>query len=250
MELQHYASPYYDPVKAHEYYEAHKKLKGRTSTKGFSEEQKITARYVKQKLSEERQEKVERSKEETKSDIKAYAHRIQTEIASLKIVLESGSLKDDPEKRYEFRTKIEALKASNAKKREELLAKHGKYASDLKDEYQKKYEDELAKIGKSSTSGKSSSASDSGGFKKTYDDDYDTPSQFTPIKKEQTSTWARQRERRRKEAEEKKKGIHHSESFFEHMGEEYSGIEMGEVLKYTDFNIGLKEFAHSLLENN
>ena len=27
--LMHYASPYYDPVKAHEYYEQHKQLKGR-----------------------------------------------------------------------------------------------------------------------------------------------------------------------------------------------------------------------------
>ena len=27
--LIHYASPYYDPVKAHEYYEQHKQLKGR-----------------------------------------------------------------------------------------------------------------------------------------------------------------------------------------------------------------------------
>ena len=30
--LQHYASPYYDPVKAHEYYMRTRELKGRRST--------------------------------------------------------------------------------------------------------------------------------------------------------------------------------------------------------------------------
>ena len=29
-EILHYASPYYDPVKAHEYYMKHRQLKGRT----------------------------------------------------------------------------------------------------------------------------------------------------------------------------------------------------------------------------
>ena len=32
--LIHYASPYYDPVKAHEYYEQHKHLKGRPTDEG------------------------------------------------------------------------------------------------------------------------------------------------------------------------------------------------------------------------
>lgn len=36
--LIHYASPYYDPVKAHEYYMKNRELKGRTSTKGFTDE--------------------------------------------------------------------------------------------------------------------------------------------------------------------------------------------------------------------
>ena len=37
--LMHYASPYYDPVKAHEYYEQHKQLKGRP-TGGLTDEGK------------------------------------------------------------------------------------------------------------------------------------------------------------------------------------------------------------------
>ncbi len=49
-----YASKYYDPVKAHEYYEKHKKLKGRQSTKGMTNSQKEMATYVKDKLSAEK----------------------------------------------------------------------------------------------------------------------------------------------------------------------------------------------------
>ena len=44
-----YASKYYDLVKAHEYYEKHKKLKGQHSTKGMTNSQKEMAAYVKDK---------------------------------------------------------------------------------------------------------------------------------------------------------------------------------------------------------
>ena len=43
----------YDPVKAHEYYMKHRKLKGRHSTKGMSETQKKQWASAKQGLSEE-----------------------------------------------------------------------------------------------------------------------------------------------------------------------------------------------------
>ena len=48
-----YASKYYDPAKAHEYYLKHRKLKGqneRTSTKGLNEEGKNAAKYVKEQI--------------------------------------------------------------------------------------------------------------------------------------------------------------------------------------------------------
>lgn len=51
-----YKSKYYDPAKAHEYYEKHKKLKGRkkkTSIADLSEEGKIAAKEVKERLNEE-----------------------------------------------------------------------------------------------------------------------------------------------------------------------------------------------------
>lgn len=43
----------YDPVKAHEYYEKHKKLKGRHSTKGWNDTQKAQWSYAKDQLATE-----------------------------------------------------------------------------------------------------------------------------------------------------------------------------------------------------
>ncbi len=58
-----YANKYYDPVKAHEYYEKHKKLKGRRSTKGMTDSQKAMAGYVKDKLNTEKKQKIQEENE-------------------------------------------------------------------------------------------------------------------------------------------------------------------------------------------
>ena len=51
----------YDPVKAHEYYEKHKKLKGRkrASTKGFSQKQLEQTEYAKSQLAKRYKKNVE-----------------------------------------------------------------------------------------------------------------------------------------------------------------------------------------------
>ena len=51
-----YKSKYYDPVKAHEYYEKHKQLKGRTkktSIADLSDAGKVAAKEVKEQLQAE-----------------------------------------------------------------------------------------------------------------------------------------------------------------------------------------------------
>lgn len=77
--LVHYASPYYDPVKAHEYYEEHKKLKGRRSTAGLSEEGRIAAAYIKKRLSDERKSKIDSHKKHTEASIKSIQNNVKTE---------------------------------------------------------------------------------------------------------------------------------------------------------------------------
>lgn len=66
-ELKHYASEYYDPVKAHEYYEAHKKLKGRKSTANLNDKGNAAASYVKGRLDDE----YNNAKNSAKSDLEA-----------------------------------------------------------------------------------------------------------------------------------------------------------------------------------
>lgn len=56
--LKHYASPYYDPVKAHEYYMKNRKLKGRTSTASLNDKGKAAASYVKTNINAERDRKI------------------------------------------------------------------------------------------------------------------------------------------------------------------------------------------------
>lgn len=62
-----YSSKYYDPVKRHEYYMKHRKLKGRqsrSSTASLNEEGKIAAKEVKAGITAERKEAYEKIKEE------------------------------------------------------------------------------------------------------------------------------------------------------------------------------------------
>lgn len=69
--LEHYASPYYDPVKAHEYYEAHKKLKGRFSTKGMTEEQRAQWKQARTTASEQKKASKTSTRESHKATVTA-----------------------------------------------------------------------------------------------------------------------------------------------------------------------------------
>ena len=53
----------YDPQKAHEYYERHKKLKGRRSTSGFSSQQKEMWSYAKDQLKTQKKTRNETNRE-------------------------------------------------------------------------------------------------------------------------------------------------------------------------------------------
>lgn len=63
-----YSSQYYDPAKAHEYYERTKKLKGR-STSGMSDEQKKTWNYVKEGITTEKKQKTEEVQKSSSTEI-------------------------------------------------------------------------------------------------------------------------------------------------------------------------------------
>ena len=81
--LQHYASPYYDPVKAHEYYMQNRELKERRSVRKLSDEGKKVWSYTRNEIKAEKKTKVEAEQEikkqrtdEFRSNAKAMRERI------------------------------------------------------------------------------------------------------------------------------------------------------------------------------
>ena len=132
-EILHYASPYYDPVKAHEYYIKHRELNGSASTAGLNDEGKAAASYVKEQLTTERKSKVEANKEDTtnqidkfreqkKSNIEAHKAAIQSQIDRLKAKLRSMSSVDKQNNRDRIAANISVLREQNAAERERLNA--------------------------------------------------------------------------------------------------------------------------------
>ena len=167
-EILHYASPYYDPVKAHEYYIKHRELKGRASTAGLNDEGKAAASYVKEQLTTERKSKVEANKEDTtnqidklreqkKSNIEAHKAAMQSQIDRLKAKLSSMSPADKQKNRDRIAANISVLREQNAAERERLNAEFQAQSKtlrtaqketneNLKTEYDDKYLSELEKI--------------------------------------------------------------------------------------------------------
>lgn len=167
-EILHYASPYYDPVKAHEYYIKHRELKGRNSTAGLNDEGKAAASYVKEQLTTERKSKVESNKEDTtnqidklreqkKSNIEVHKSAMQSQIDRLKAKLRSMSSADKQKNRDRIAANISVLREQNAAERERLNAEFQAQSKslriaqketneNLKTEYDDKYLSELEKI--------------------------------------------------------------------------------------------------------
>lgn len=149
--LKHYASPYYDPVKAHEYYEAHKKLKGRTSTAGLNEEGRKVASYVKKQITSEKKSRLDSNSQSRKSqiesrravrdrDVETHKAQMNQKIKSLRLALENMSKEDRARNREEIRSEIASLRAENRAKREELSAEYKKDAEGIYDDHKTKAE--------------------------------------------------------------------------------------------------------------
>lgn len=64
--IAHYASPYYDPVKAHEYYERTKKLKGRKTGTSLNDAGKEAKTYVKNQINAKRDQDLKNAEAQSK----------------------------------------------------------------------------------------------------------------------------------------------------------------------------------------
>lgn len=98
----HYASQYYDPAKAHEYYLKTRQLKGRT-TSGMSDAQKEAWGYTKDTITKEQNSKIE--------DLRAKAKDARDQIAKKLAAYVDKNLKQDASKAERERIANE-LKAS------------------------------------------------------------------------------------------------------------------------------------------
>lgn len=191
--LKHYASPYYDPVKAHQYYEEHKKLKGRMSTAGLSKSQKEIAGYVKKQITDEKKTNIASNKEEQKAKIaelknnttaemNKYTEEAQGKIDSLREELKAMRPADRKMNRLRIARRIEALKNENDAKRKELTEQYKLDAESTKIDYanqrtqigldaDEKYIAELDKLRAENSSGGGSSEESSGSSRGALDRD-------------------------------------------------------------------------------
>lgn len=145
-----YSSKYYDPVKAHEYYEEHKTLKGyenryggsRASTKGLNEKGREVAKIVKEKITANKKAANETLKEQADSDkdknraehkqkISEMSSSLKDSISDLKAQLHNMN---DAQKRHakiKIRAEVEKLREEADKMRQELSEYYSKLNNDI-----------------------------------------------------------------------------------------------------------------------
>lgn len=158
--LKHYASPYYDPVKAHEYYMRNRELKGensRKSTAGLNDEGKAVARYVKNQLDTERKSKVDAHNNQTQAQIDVKknnmdstinakkknmiasieSHKTQTKekIEKLREELKGMSMDDWNKHAERIQSEIAKLRESNDTIRAKLQAEYSSESANLRTAY-------------------------------------------------------------------------------------------------------------------
>lgn len=199
MYLIHYASKYYDPVKAHEYYLKTRELKGRQSTSSLNEEGKSTVEYVKSNLNAEKKQKLAEEKNNRDSRIETaqttketaidkYANRTNLAIDQLREKLKSMSSAEKARNRDMILTQISRLRENNAnaklklnnaykKSYESISSDYSTKVDAIKNEYENLYLDELDKIKSESkylkkSSSKGTKSSGSNGSKKTSESNY------------------------------------------------------------------------------
>lgn len=114
-----YASQYYDPVKAHEYYEKTKKLKGRRSNKGLNEEGIAAAEYMRKQIDDKHQKDLEALNNQTQSTLEKQEKDLSTTVESIKAGLDQAleDLKNSTESNIEAsRNKLKTVLSNSSER--------------------------------------------------------------------------------------------------------------------------------------
>lgn len=138
--LAHYASPYYDPVKAHEYYMRTRELKGRRSTAKLSDEGKKVWGYTKEQIKAEKKTKVEQARATQKQTV-------ETERAQAKAKREQIAKKLKRMKKKEWgQGERERVAAQLKSAVEAARAAYAAAKADLDSSYEEIYQREFERI--------------------------------------------------------------------------------------------------------
>lgn len=143
--LAHYASKYYDPVKAHEYYEEHKQLKGRQKVT-LTEEGRAIAKNVKENMNAEKKSKIQASNENTKAINDSNAKHLKNKVASLNKFLQQLSKPEREAQKERIHNMISSLRARNKEARKNLMEKKKNTNESIRADYKQRYATELEKI--------------------------------------------------------------------------------------------------------
>ena len=140
--LAHYSSQYYDPAKAREYYLKNRELKGRRSTKGFSEDQKQAWSYAKDQISTEKKTSLKGTSENQKTELTGLRKTamVKRKILAKKIAALMKGISLDTKAQIEALPKVpkglskEARAKFAAKRKEEILKIRGEAKAERKGE--------------------------------------------------------------------------------------------------------------------
>ena len=222
--LMHYASVYYDPVKAHEYYMKNRELKGRR--KGtLNEEGQAAKKMVKANLDAERDSKLkgiysaresniqtaktnqeqslkkeqetmitslEQAQEARAKDIENHANYIRNEIQSIMKSSQSENLSDGQKEM--MLQKIASLREENYKKRESISQQFNKKYETIANDYGSKVNDVRSKYQSDVASAKTNASNQKNSTKEEYKNKYEAEldkiyadSRFLKTKKSKSS---------------------------------------------------------------
>ena len=116
-ELMHYASKYYDPVKAHEYYMRTRELKGRRSMSRLNDEGKEIWTYTKNEIGNEKKQKLSEAQETRRRNIETLRQqasetreRISSRLKELNQLLNERSKQQKDTVRGQKQSKIDSLR--------------------------------------------------------------------------------------------------------------------------------------------
>lgn len=146
-----YASKYYAPVKAHNYYMEHRKLKGRRGT--LNDTGKEALSYVKQQLKEQRDKELEAAKKAKEQALNVLQSALNSIVQNIQKRLESGNL--SAEQKKALKSRISGLKTIYTRDKRAVNETYRTKVKTAREKYKKEVEAETDKVYANYTKAKS-----------------------------------------------------------------------------------------------